>query len=296
MEQAMFHFPTPQPKTLADKAMLVRLKRSMFEPYVTDKVATAAVEAQNGVHRAGRYNKHLLKDSKVFAKVQAAYYAVYDYHMKHTLPWLDDGLRMLPSHLYFEYTQEMHKRTADAEQAVRQLQAAWSAEILTDKPRLGPMFDIGDYPADITARFSINLQFLPVPSVGDFRVDIDPDDRQSLERAFIDVENNISTHIAKTMLEPVKAMVEKLSVPIGEKGAIFRDSLIENVVETVERLERVNISADAELTASLEDIRRAIGKYKGNIDALREVDTVRTQAHQEFDAIMANLKGLFPTS
>lgn len=286
------HAVAPTRTTLADKAMLVRLKRSMFSPYIADKVATQQVEVANGVSNAGRYRKHLLKDGVYFNATQKAYGAIYDFHIKHTLPWLDDGLRMLPSAMYMDYVAEMRKLESEAARCVAMLEQNWHTEVAHDSSRLGAMFNQADYPADIASKYGVSLQFLPVPSAGDFRVAIDPADEASLEQAIKDAEGNVASYVIDQLLEPLRRAAAKLSVPIGQEGAIFRDSLIENMVEVAERLPRLNINNDPTLAKAINDVRDLANHYNSNIDLLREAPIIRESAANKVKELVSNLSGL----
>jgi hypothetical protein len=286
------HAVAPTRTTLADKAMLVRLKRSMFSPFIADKVATQQVEVANGVANAGRYRKHLLKDGVYFNATQKAYGAIYDFHIKHTLPWLDDGLRMLPSAMYMDYVAEMRKLESEAARCVAMLEQNWYAEVTHDSSRLGAMFNQADYPADIASKYGVSLQFLPVPSAGDFRVAIDPADEASLEQAIKDAEGNVASYVIDQLLEPLRRAAAKLSVPIGQEGAIFRDSLIENMVEVAERLPRLNINNDPTLAKAINDVRDLANHYNSNIDLLREAPIIRESAANKVKELVNNLAGL----
>lgn len=286
------HHPAPAPKTLADKAMLVRLKRSMFSAYAADTGATAQVEAANGVSRAGKFNKHLLKNSNRFKRVQQKFNELYDYHIKHTVPWLDDGLRMLPAALYFDYTTEVRRLEGEALTLVADLEAHWSAEVQADAIRLGPLFNMADYPADIASKYGIDVQFMPVPSANDFRVALDPDDLASLDNAIRDAETGASRYIIEQLVEPLRKMAEKLSVPIGEEGSVFRDSLVENVIEVTDRLPRLNINDDPEIAQAIAGVRSVVGKYTGSaMDQLRENPVAREAVKHQVDAIVAMFGG-----
>ncbi len=289
---AFTHFHAPAPKTLADKAMLVRLKRSMFSPYAADQTATVQVEAVNGVSRAGRFNKHLLKDSTRFKRVQQKFNELYDYHVKHTVPWLDDGIRMLPADLYFDYTSEIRRIEGEAMKDLADLVVHWQAEIQADSTRLGPLFNPADYPADIAGKFGIDVQFMPVPSANDFRVTISPEDISSLDNAIREAEAEVSRYVIEQLLGPLKKMAEKLSVPIGEDGSIFRDSLVENVIEVTDRLPRLNINDDPEISRAISEVRQVVGKYAGSaMDQLRENQVARDAVKHQVDAIVAMFGG-----
>lgn len=278
---------------LADKAMLVKLKRGMFDPSVLDRKATELVDNANNVKKAGRYNKRLLHDSKAFKRVTEAWSAMYTYHNKHTLPWTDNGPRLLPSANYMKYTEAMRGLRDEADKALAALVQRWHHEIDEDRYRLGTMFNPGDYPADIATRFYHDLQFLPVPSAGDFRVEISDADRESLERAITEAQASVTKHLVDEMMKPLHKMVERLQVPIGAKGSTFRDTLIANVLETADRLRDLNINDDPNIEGMLLRVEGAVQNYHGSEDILRESQTTRQQVVDETKAAMTDIMAVF---
>lgn len=286
----------PMPKTLAEKAMLVRLTRGLFLADVTDKDATNLVEHSTGVRKVGRFRKKLLVNSVKFKNVVDAYTALYTYHQKHTLPWTDAGPRLLPATAYFDYTNEMRKLRAACDNVLSLLRVSWAQEVDEDRLRLGNMFVPSDYPADIGSRFYHELAFMPVPDAGDFRVTISPEDMESLENAIHAAERGATKHVIESLLEPLQSAAQKLSVPIGAKGAIFRDTLIENIAEVVDRLPGLDISEDPRVAEAIAKTKELVDAYYGREAELRESPLVRAKAASEaqakVDDILKNFGGL----
>lgn len=279
--------------SLAERAVLVRLKRSMFQPYAYDEGATASIELKTGIKNAGRFNKRLLLDCYDLKDTNAAFNDVYDYVNRNTVPWLDDGVRMLPSHLYFDFTQGVRELIAAAEGKARNLASKWDLHVARDMQRLGELANITDYPSDIASKYSIALKFMPVPSTSDFRVQISESDKESLNSAIAEAEAGISKHLITEMLAPVRKAVEKLSIPIGQEKSIFRDSLINNIMEQVQRAKKLNISGDPAITALVDEINAAISGYAQAQDRLREDVGARADAQAKLSDIMSKMSGLF---
>lgn len=279
--------------SLAERAMLVRLKRSMFQPYAFDEGATAEIELKTGVRKAGRFNKRLLLDCYDLKDTNSAFNDVYDYVNHNTVPWLDDGVRMLPSHLYFDFTQGVRELIATAEGKARNLASKWDILVARDMLRLGPMANANDYPKDIAAAYAISLKFMPVPSTSDFRVQISDEDRNSLASAIQEAEANVSKYLISEMLEPVRKAVEKLSIPIGQEKSIFRDSLLNNIMDQVQRARKLNINGDPQVTAMIDEINAAISGYANAQDRLREDIGARADAQAKLSEIMSKMSGLF---
>lgn len=278
---------------LADKSVLVKLKRGMFDPSIMDRDITKGVEQSTGIKNAGRYKKRLLAESPLFKRVTEAWSAMYTYHQQHTLPWTDNGPRLLPSALYLEYTDNMRKLRAEADRRLQILENNWAVEVHNDAMRLGTMFNPDDYPRNISTRFYHDVQFLPVPSSGDFRVQIDAVDKASLERAIQEAESNVTHYLVGELLEPLKRMADKLNTPANQKGAVFRNTLIENVVETAERLKKLNIGEDIDLDRIIEQVAKVGSTYVGKEDMLRADTGARQQAAADAQAAVNSITDIF---
>jgi len=279
------------PTQLADKAMLVKLRRSMFNPSITDKDATSIVEVTTGVTRAGKFKKTLFADSSRFKQLQAAFNELYTYHQQHTLPWTDAGPRLLPAHLYFEYTEQMRARRAAADNALRMFAGVYDQEIQRDLSRLGNMGRVSDYPKDIHDTFAHDVQFMPVPTTGDFRVQISDEDRLSMESAIREAESAISGHIIEQLLTPLQHAAARLTEYKGEKGQKLYDSVLGNIMEAVERLPKLDISGDPRIAKAIEDTRRIAEQFDTN--TLKEADEVRATAASQLKAQADNIAALF---
>ena len=287
-ESTKFNVPT-----LADKAVLVRLKRSMYQPYAFDRETTTKVELDTGVRKAGRFNKRLFLDCYELKDTNSAFNDVYSYHMLHTVPWLDDGVRMLPSAQYFDYTQAMRELMQTAKRKADNLAIKWPTLVAQDIARLGPLARYDDYPVNVSGHYDVGLKFRPVPQTSDFRVAISDEDKDSLNSAIAEAEAGVAKYLLAEMLDPIKKAVEKLAVPIGQEGSFFRDSLLGNITGVVSRARKLNITNDPTVTALVDEINAAISGYAKAPDLLREDIGARALAQSRLNGIMNKMSGLF---
>src|SRR5262249_31409144 len=104
---------------LASKAMLVTLNLSMWSAKKHDKKVSKEVADNHGTtEKAGRYNKNLVPfESEEYAAVRFQHSVLRYYHYKETLPWLDDGSRILPATNFMSYTQQMKEEAEKFEEA-----------------------------------------------------------------------------------------------------------------------------------------------------------------------------------
>lgn len=279
--------------TLRDKAITIRLTRSQYQPYKFDRAVTDATEASAGVSGAGRYTKRLLKDCKELDAVTHAFTDVYRFVMEQTLPWMDEGVRVLPNVSYAEFCKEFGNLKTKALNRVHDLVTAWDDAIDKDKTRLGSMFNICDYPTkeELVTKFDIRLTFAPVPSSEDFRIDLSDDDKADLESAVADVESKATDYLLKQILAPVKAMADKLAVPIGQQGSVFRDTLVSNVHDITKRAKKLNINNDETINELIELIEDELGGVTAN--ELRVHSDVRSATAESMRSVATKINQYF---
>jgi hypothetical protein len=133
---------------------------------------------------------------------------------------------------------------------------------------------------------------MPVPTTGDFRVGISDEDKESLQQQLDDAGSNATKHVLESMITPMRRAIEKLAVPIGNDGSVFRDTLIDNMVDVAERMNKVNISDDPAIQAKIDDLRSLVGTYANNKDMLRDSQTVREKAVSQIDSLVSQMANL----
>lgn len=248
--------------TLARAAMLVALTVESYGARREDKKISEDVARQhNAQGDVGKYNKQLV-DKKFLEPITKAVTALRQYHYTHTLPWLDNGLRIIPVGMYDTYKREIAQLVDAYETATRDFCARWDSEIIPDaRKRLNGMFNLSDYPADVRARFQVRSRFLPIPDVADFRVSIADSERQALaqqiEATMSDASQAAMRDLYERVSESVSHMADKLAgyrVVIGEDGKsktenAFRDSLVENLRDICDVLPKLNFAGDSRLEA-----------------------------------------------
>ena len=304
--------PTPQPvntftdepmkrktievKCLNEKAVLVRLNRSMYRAYIPD-------EAESKAYGAGNVNKHLFKgnDNRV-SQTTSKFSEVRQFFNDNTVPW-STGVRMLNIDNYFDFTAKLRVLIDDALAAADDLAANWDDEVQTDLDRLAKiayskgkpdLANPDDYPSseEMRDRFGIDVRYMPVPTAGDFRVNISDEDKASLQQQLEDAEDAAAKHVINEMLEPMQRAVDKLNVPIGHDGAVFRDSLIDNIVDVAARMERVNLSDDPSVVEKIASLKSLASTYADNKDVLRSMPEVRQKAATQISDLVSQMAGL----
>ena len=234
---------------LTEKAMLVKLSVTKWSARKHDKKVSKEVAANYGTAEdRGRYNKILIAQDHLKA-IQQAENAARTFHYAQTLPWKDDGARILPSANYLEYTAEIRKLKADFEKEVSAFMDAYPALVSQARYELNGLFDQADYPdpAKIGTKFTFEMEVDPLPCADDFRVTLQAGEVDKIKGEIAArlkaAEQEAVNDLYNRLHSAVKHMMEKLQ----DKEGIFRDSLVTNIRDLCELIPRLNFTGDSRL-------------------------------------------------
>ncbi len=88
---------------ITERAMLAAVHISIWTAVKHDRKVSHEVAQQHGAHEgAGRYNKQLLREAEKLEAIRSLSGQIRQYFYKISLPWSDEGYRLLPAHFYFE--------------------------------------------------------------------------------------------------------------------------------------------------------------------------------------------------
>ena len=245
---------------LSERAMLTTLHRgawggSKHDQEVTEQTAEAhSADTKD----AGRYSKQLIS-RKFLSKVGSKLRVARDTHRILTLPWDDEGTRILSAQGYMHYTQQMRTCRLGVEAARDSFLAEYPEYIKAAKLTLGTMFNKDDYPSVGSAqgKVFIDVEIKPIPEAGDFRTKLADGTIKAIAK---DIEQRTNARIKaavddvfQRVYDAVGRMAKRLSTyepSSAEDNArnTFRDSLVYNVVELADLLPSLNITDDQRLT------------------------------------------------
>lgn len=266
-----------------DTAMLAALNISQWTARKYDKKVSAEVEQKHGAKDAGRFNKVLVAKESLEAITKIAG-AARTYHYKMTLPWGDNGERLLPAILFEDYTNEIRTLRDRFDDAVRSFVRDYPELKMEAVRRLGSMYEPQDYPTveEVHAKFGLKVDFSPVPQANDFRVNLNQEYVGEIRR---DLEARLNARLKdaqKDAWERVRTVVAHIHERLADKDKTFRDTLIGNAEELVEILPALNITGDKELAAIGEEVKTLLV----HPDRLRQDESLRSQTAKKAEEIL----------
>ena len=286
---------------LTHDAMLVSLRIAAWSGRLYDRQASTHVAVHHEASAAaGRYNKCLLPRT-AFAALNATVSAARAAHYAQSLPWDDQGSRLLPVANYERYTELMDGLR---ERMVRErARFVEDYEDNIDKARvdLGKLFRIEDYPSkeDLHGRFGLRYRIVPVPDADHFMAKLASDDTDRVKR---DIESQIEERLHDAVGDLYRRLgdaVERVSERLREddegKPLVFRDSMIGNIRNLVDIVPRLNIFGDETLAQLCGQVKDRIAGVEP--DALRPSKSfdpaARASVKREADALSERFAGYF---
>jgi len=287
---------TTQPRYNLDTcSMLVEFNASVWTARKLDKSTTDEVVANKNATAkdAARVNKHLLAGRTELDVIQQMVGRARTYVYDHTLPWSDSGLRLLPTVNFVAFTERMNQFEEEFERLVAEFVTIYPTLISAQAMSLGDMFKRSDYPTanEMVTKFAFRIGFLPVPTAGDFRVDIGNEAQAELKARLNEMaEERIESamrDIRARLGEHMKRMSDRLTTDYvqGEaKQRRFHDSLVDGALELCDLTKALNVVGDPTLESARKELEGAL--LGVTPQELRKNEYVRQDTKKAVDAIL----------
>lgn len=285
--------------SLSERAMLVSLHISSWSGMQVDREVTDAVNADfKADKKAGRYNKRLV-DSQFLEGISSAHSKARAAHKLLTLPWEDDGTRVLANVGYINYTTVMKDCRLKAEAAVKEFLSDITPAINEAKVRLGDMFNADDYPdaAELKTKFGFDVEIKPMPEGKDFRAKLSEDAVKAIVK---DIERRSDQRLEAAMKDVfvrVQDVVSKMSERLreyqpgkdGKKASgIIRDTLVYNINELAELMPALNVTGDPRIDELAKQLKAELVEHSPEI--LRADAKVRQATISKADKLLKKVK------
>lgn len=278
---------------VARAAMLVDLNISVYSGRKQDKATQAEVTSSKGAKskRAASVYKSLFADCEELDAVVKYQARVRQEHYRLTKPWSDSGTRLLPTKLLTTYKDLMNHHESEFQRLVNAFLDKYDTLVSAAAFQLGTLFDRDEYPMrdEVARRFHIDITMFPLPTAGDFRLDIESQVQlelaqqyeRKLEQQLADVQRDSweRLHAALTRLS------DRLTVDDNGKKRVFHDTTVTGALELCDLLTAMNVTNDPQLEKArckLEGVLSGV-----TAEALRLEDDTRAHTKKQVDDILS---------
>lgn len=284
--------------TISSSAMLVNLSISVWTARKKDtKVSKEVATDKHASRDSVSVHKKLLGDCKAHEAVQKFAGNARTDHYKRTMPWSDAGscLRLLPTAMYFDYHKEITGTQMEFYRLVDDFVDTYRQSVYDARIKLGDLFDESEYPSveEIRTKFRFDFTYIPLPEASDFRLDIGKSANAELQSHYAQwYQEQLASAMGDIwgrLYDALSHMSERLDQSTDEKK-VFRDSLVSNVEEMIEIMQKCNVVNDPAMEESRQKLLRALRGVTP--EGLRKDVGLRRETKRSIDEIIRNLPGL----
>lgn len=277
-------------------AMLTEFNASVWTARKLDKSATEEiVTSKNAAAKdAARVNKSLLAGRSELEDIQSMIGRARSFVYDNTLPWSDSGLRLLPTINFERFAAKMNAFEEEFAMMVQAFVDIYPTLITAQAMALGDMFKRDDFPTQnaIMTKFAFRVNYLPVPTAGDFRVDVGnaamDDIKAKLEHIAQERVDAAMQDVRARLGDHLKRMSDRLTTDYVEgeaKARRFHDSLVDGALELCDITKSLNVVNDLDLEAA----RKALEVALCGVDPkdLRKDEGLREDTKKAVDDILS---------
>lgn len=272
--------------SLHEKSILIDITLHSFSATKTDNNVTGEVLFnKSAMSDAGRWITRLLPKEATHPIAQLDG-QIRKHHRQQTLPWSNDGARILPSANFDNYMEQHRSFRRQREELVEAFRRTYPTYLHSAARANGALFNPADYPSaeQAAALYDFEIKATPVPHENDFRCQLNSAAdmaaiQADLKKQVKAAEQNAVIDLFQRIAEPLARMAERLADP----NAKFRNTLVSNIEEIAALIPVLNITGDPRLTQIHDSIRNQLSHYTA--DALRNSPSDRRAAAAKAQSI-----------
>lgn len=251
---------------LSDRAILLSWRISQWSGMATENNGARLVEASAGAeHGVVKARKVLMPDFPELTAIHKFNATKRVEFNTRTLAY-SDGSRLAPVAIAEDLIIDVGEWMKEGEALADLAATAYSDHLDAAEKKLGTLFDRRLYP-DITQfrnKFSYRLTPTTVPDTDTLR-NFPGFSKDEVDKIVAQAEDSLKESanaavrdVWERIYNVTTAMHTRLEVPIGDKGSIFRDTLVTNVKELVDLLPKLNLFNDQSITDMVEAMRKEL--------------------------------------
>lgn len=287
--------------SLSDKAMLCALNIKGWTGRRTDRSLTDELASQHSADRDAVSAMVNLVPKIELADIVSVSQKMRSVHLKYTMPWLDDGTRILTGALFDEHTAALAPLIEKREACVTKFLSRLDDIRERAKIKLGDIYDEDDFPtaAEIRHRFAVRVRYMPFPDAKDFRVNLSDEEVGFLRKSIEDDVNNALDETIKDIRDRVSDTLVKFADHVDKykvvhdpskrggysvEGKLYA-SVINSVGEMAKLLPKLNITGDTAIHDIGLEIQSKLSSL--NVDRLKASETTRRRVSDEARSILS---------
>ena len=261
-------------RSLSTSALLVRT--TFGSPSKTKKAKEKTAEVQQEEQTtAVTVNKTPYKGTKLIdiTKLQTAVRQ----HINDvlTLPWENNGNRLLPMGLYEEFIGYWSEQKAEYDELLKQFKEDIPVMVMKAQNNMKALYDPNDYPDpdcemsinNFMARFKFDHTFSPVPEAGHFIVDVGEQAIEDMKSEIVKL-NRDRMELGRDSLWAKGYDILKQWQDMPNKQVVKETTVHTHALDLINMIDKANMTGDSNLKALRYDLQEIVDST--NIDMLRD--------------------------
>lgn len=235
-------------------------------------------------------SKKLLEKHPALKELQRIKGEITRYWKDNTLPFPEDGIRLLRKERLAEFRYQLQVFANDLTEAVRNLDDARYEIMEIARQELGDLYDADDYPASFADRFSVQVSY-PNISIPNYLAELDPEafeaEKQRVTQQFEAGVREAEQEFIKQFEGLLSHLADRLTPdPVTGEAKTFKAASLDNLNEFFERFKSLSIGSNDRLDTLVTEAQDIVSGL--NPKTLRNNVTLR-------ESIAANLASVRDT-
>ena len=286
--------------SISSAAMIVDFNASVWTARKKDNKASEDVNNMNAADKGvANVTKNLLGECDELRAIQKFAANVRNIHYSMTMPWSDNGSRLLTTQQYFKYNEVMTDLQQEFYRLVGELLDVYEWRVIKAQDKLGTMFNRDEYPTrdSLQDKFGFRVSYVPLPDAGDFRIDIGNEAmtqiKSQYESHYTQAIQTAMNDLWHKLHDNLTTLVRQLEVNEEGKGNRLYDSVFDRALELTEMLGTCNVTGDSQMEAMKRQLEQAFHVSFGlNLDQIKRSPTLREDTRLKLTAAIATLPSL----
>jgi len=173
-----------------------------------------------------------------------------------TLPFPVNGVLFIPKQMIAEVDLKLKEYKALFDAEVAKFSAQYSVFAEQAREKLGTMYNVADYPQDISSKFGFSWRFFVIDAPGESDL-LSPDLYAQEEAKFRETMQEFRMAAVRALRETFAEMVNRIAERLSDNKR-FKDTTVENLKEFLNDFEKLNITDDTALAELVEKARMVI--------------------------------------